>query len=264
MEREIRDKFYYEIKAKKKKEKKKELIQDLENLEFFKQQALDDENKKKKKRENEKEISLKILEENNKNIQYLNDNKEKLRHEKRASFEEYRNILEVQENVRDLKERMIKEKIRSTIDKVGDSTNLNDRLMKMIMEEQKYVKDKSIQDNIFDELELKKNTKLKKMQENIIKTNDNILKEKHYKLEKEKDKNFDYFRVAKSVENHYSEINEINKQNKKKNLKYQEDLQKQINIRSSTNPFIMDKNEKKINSNIIEELKKLKENLNVK
>ena len=48
---------------------------------------------------------------------------------------------------------------------------------------------------------------------------------------------------------------------KEKNLKYQADLKKPINDRSSSNPFSMTENEKKLNSRKIEELRKLKENL---
>ena len=261
IEKKIIDQFYQEAKYKKIKEKKKEMMNDLKNLETIKKLALDDQIKKKKKKENEKETSLKLIEENNKNIQYLNSNKEKLREEKRSHFEEYSKILEQQSIERDIKEKKLKEKIKSQIEKVGDMTNFKVELIKRNMEEQKYLKDKAIKDNKYDELELKKIEKLKKLQENVLKTNDLILKEKNNKINKEKNDFSEKNRLAKSVDNYFSEMREYNQLMKEKNLKYQEDLQKQIYDRYSSNPFRMSENEKKLNSSKIQELSKLKENL---
>ena len=51
----------------------------------------------------------------------------------------------------------------------------------------KIFKNKAIKDNQYDELELKKIEKLNKFQENILKTNDLILKEKITKLKRKND-----------------------------------------------------------------------------
>ena len=256
-EKELRDKFLSETIEKKKKEKELEMKKDLDFLEHMKKEMFEDEEKKKKKKSIAKETMLKIIDENNKNIQYLKENKEKLRQEKKTHFEEYRNILEQQAIEREEKLKKMKDKIKETVEKKGDLTSLKNVILKNIIEDKIYEKDKVFKEKVMDEEQVKKSLKVKKLKEDFLKINDNMLKEKQMKKEKEKEtENVILNQMGKSIELLRKESDEKAKLYKHKNIKYQEELQKQINERTISNPFRMNEIEKKINMEFIDEYRK--------
>ncbi len=256
-EKELRDKFLSETVEKKKKEKELEMKRDLQFLENMKKEMFEDEEKKKIKKSNAKETMLKIIHENNKNIQFLKENKEKLRLEKKQHFEEYRNILEQQAVERDEKLKKMKDKIKETVEKVGDMTSLKNVLLKNMIEDKIYEKDKVIKEKVMDEEQVKRSLKVKKLKEDVLKINDNLLKEKQMKKEKEKETDNIYLnQMDKSIALLRIESNEKAKFYKDKNMKYQEELQKQINERNNSNLFEMNEIEKKMNMEFIDEYRK--------
>ena len=258
-EKEIRDNHYFSMKENKKLDKDRELKEDIQNLQFFRKEALDDQNKKKMKKEFEKENMIKIIFENNKHIQYLNDNKEKLRLEKKLDYEEYRAILEKQEIERDLQAKNLKDKIKNTVEKVGDTTRLRIEESHQRLEEQKYLNNQFFQDKIFCNLEASKKNEIKNLNLVVREYNDSIIINKKLRREQQKEKDLNFHsRLTKSVENYNIEKNVNSKKTREINFKNQEELQKQIIGKSSLNGYSMNFIERKYNSELIDELKRLK------
>ena len=256
-EKEIRDQFLTDTVEKKKKEKELEVKKDLVFLEQMKKEIIEEEEKKRIKKSLMKENMLKIIDENNRNIRFLKENQEKLRQEKKQHFEEYTNILEQQAIERDEKLKKMKDKIRESVEKVGDVTSLKNVILKNMIEDKIYEKDKVLIEKEINEENMKRSLKINRMKEDVLKINEKLLKEKHLKKEKDKElENLFINQVEQSLELSDKIANEKTKKDKQKHLKYQEELQKQINERMILNPYSMNDEEKKFNTGIIDEYRK--------